>query len=167
MIEEGWRVISSFSTLPVFFILLSVRIIYTNFVEYDRHFLSTYFLVDPFILPYWFYSIQRELIDIFSIIVYFSSTFCPTLGHHRGRIYYKSDVTFIKVNATHCNGPDALLLTAKGSTRKYEDKKCLLYSTKFVLMKKGWQNIHAYIYIYVYIYVWLNIIDIFCLNRFC
>ena len=24
----------------------------TNFVEYNRHFLSTYFLVDPFILPY-------------------------------------------------------------------------------------------------------------------
>ena len=22
------------------------------------------------------------------------STFCPTLGHHQGRIYYKSDVTF-------------------------------------------------------------------------
>ena len=25
--------------------------IYTNFVEHDRYFLSTYFLVDPFILP--------------------------------------------------------------------------------------------------------------------
>ena len=24
----------------------------TNFVEYNRHFLPTYFLVDPFILPY-------------------------------------------------------------------------------------------------------------------
>ena len=104
----------------------------TNFVEHNRHFLSTYFLVDPFILPYWFYSIWRQLIDIFSIIVYFPSTFCPTLGHHQGRMYYKSDVTFIctlllckksiwaiavcsvyfkivnyrtilKVNATHCN----------------------------------------------------------------
>ena len=45
--------------------------IYTNFVEHNGHFLSTYFLVDPFILLYWFYSIRRELIDIFSIIVYF------------------------------------------------------------------------------------------------
>ena len=35
--------------------------IYTNFVEYNRHFLSTYFLVDPFILPYWFYCIRRVL----------------------------------------------------------------------------------------------------------
>ena len=67
----------------------------TNFVEYNRHFLSTYFLVDPFILPYWFYSIRWELIDIFSIIVYLPSTFCPTLGHHQGRIYYKNDVTFV------------------------------------------------------------------------
>ena len=69
--------------------------IYTNFVEYNRHFLSTYFLVDPFILPYWFYSIRREFIDIFSIIVYFQSTFCPTLGHHQGWMYYKSDLTYV------------------------------------------------------------------------
>ena len=26
------------------------------------------------------------------------STFCPTLGHHQGRIYYKSDVTFVLAN---------------------------------------------------------------------
>ena len=48
-----------------------------------------------FILLYWFYSIQRELIDVFSIIIYSLSTFCPTLGHHQGRMYYKSDVTFV------------------------------------------------------------------------
>ena len=68
--------------------------IYTNFVEHNRHFLSTYFLVDPFISPYWFYSIRQELIDVFSIIVYIPSTFCLTLGHHQGRIYYKSDINF-------------------------------------------------------------------------
>ena len=67
----------------------------TNFVEHNRRFLSTYFLVDLFILPYCFYRIRRELIDVFSIIVYIPSTFCPTLGHHQGRIYYKSDVTFV------------------------------------------------------------------------
>ena len=33
----------------------------------------------------------------------------------------------------------------KGSTRKYVDRKCLLYSTKFV------------IYIYIYIYRWYQI----------
>ena len=67
----------------------------TNFVEYNRHFLSTYFLVDPFILPYWFYGIRQELIDIFFIVVCFPITFCPTLGHHQERMYYKSDVTFV------------------------------------------------------------------------
>ena len=69
----------------------------TNFVEHNRHFPYTYFLVDPFILPYCFYCIRRELIDVFSIIVLIPSTFCPTLGHHEGRIYYKSDVTFVFV----------------------------------------------------------------------
>ena len=66
----------------------------TNFVEYNRHFLSTYFLVDPFILPYCFYCIRQELIDIFSKIVFFPSTFCSALGHHQVSMYYKSDVTF-------------------------------------------------------------------------
>ena len=68
--------------------------IYTNFVEHNRQFLFTYFLVDPFILPYCFYRIRWELIGVFSMIVYIPSTFCSTLGHHQGRIYYKSDVTF-------------------------------------------------------------------------
>ena len=67
----------------------------TNFVEHNRHFLSTYFLIDPFILPYCFYRIRRELIDVFSIFVYVPITFCLTLSHHQGRIYYKSDVTFV------------------------------------------------------------------------
>ena len=53
------------------------------------------FFVDPFILPYWFYNIRRELVDVSSIIIYFPRTFCPTLGNHQGRIYYKSDVTFV------------------------------------------------------------------------
>ena len=36
-----------------------------------------------------------ELIYVLSIVVCIPSTFCPTLGHHQGRIYYKSDVTFV------------------------------------------------------------------------
>ena len=48
-----------------------------------------------YVLPYWFYNIRRELVDVSSIIIYFPSTFCPTLGHHQGRIYNKSDVTFV------------------------------------------------------------------------
>ena len=72
----------------------------TNFVKHNRHFLATYFLVDAFTLPYCLYRIRRELIDVFSIIVYIPSIYCPTLGHHQRRIYNKSHVTFV----------DALLL---------------------------------------------------------
>ena len=57
--------------------------------------MSTYFLLDPFEFPYYFYHIRGELIYVLSIVVCIPSTFCPTLGHHQGRIYYKSDVTFV------------------------------------------------------------------------
>ena len=57
--------------------------------------MSTYFLLDPFEFPYYFYRIRRELIYVLSIVVCIPSAFCPTLGHHHGRIYYKSDVTFV------------------------------------------------------------------------
>ena len=55
----------------------------TNFIDHNRYFLSPYFLLDPFVSPYCFYRIRRELIYVFSIIVYIPSTFCPTLGHHQ------------------------------------------------------------------------------------
>ena len=55
----------------------------------------TYFLLDSFEFPYYFYRILGELIYVLSIVVCIPSTFCPTLGHHQGRIYYKSDVTFV------------------------------------------------------------------------
>ena len=59
--------------------------------------MPTYFL-DPFEFPYYFYRIRGELIYVLSIVVCIPSTFCPTLGHHQGRIYYKSDVTFVLAN---------------------------------------------------------------------
>ena len=60
--------------------------------------MPTYFLLDPFEFPYYFYRIQGELIYVLSIVVCILITFCPTLGHHQGRIYYKSDVTFVLAN---------------------------------------------------------------------
>ena len=36
--------------------------IYANFIKHNRHFMSTYFLLDPFEFPYYFYRIQGELI---------------------------------------------------------------------------------------------------------
>ena len=60
--------------------------------------MPTYSLLDPFEFPYYFYRIRGELIKVLSIIVCIPSTFCPTLGHHQGRICYKSDVTFVLAN---------------------------------------------------------------------
>ena len=57
--------------------------------------MSTYFLLDSFEFLYYFYRIWGEFIYVLSIVVCFPSTFCPTLGHHQGRIYYKSEVTFV------------------------------------------------------------------------
>ena len=59
----------------------------TNFIEHNRHFLSTY-LLNPFVLPYCFYGIRQELTYVLSIVIYIPSTFCPTLGHYQRRIYY-------------------------------------------------------------------------------
>ena len=69
--------------------------VYTYLIEHNRHILSTYFLlilsncrIDlPIFGGNWF-------INLF-IISYFPSTFCPTFGHHQGRMYYKSEVTFV------------------------------------------------------------------------
>ena len=33
-----------------------------NFIKHNRHFMSTYFLLDPFEFPYYFYCILGELI---------------------------------------------------------------------------------------------------------
>ena len=95
--------------------------LYTNFIKHNRHSISTYFLLDPFEFPYYFYRFRRELIYVLSIVV--CIPFCPILGHH------------------HSNG----------SRRKYLDIKCplclmKLCLMKFVLTKKCCQNIHIFIY---------------------
>ena len=58
--------------------------------------MPTYSLLDPLEFPYYFYRIRGELIKVLSIVVCIPSTFCPILGHHQGRICYKSDVTFVE-----------------------------------------------------------------------
>ena len=45
------------------------------------------FFVNPFKLPFRSYDIWWESVDKPSIISNFPSTFCPTLGHHQGRMY--------------------------------------------------------------------------------
>ena len=58
----------------------------------------------------------------------------------------------------------------KGSTRKYVDRKCLLCSTKFVLMKKCCQYIYIYdhsqtVSLYHCSSVWLNMRDVSSCNQ--
>ena len=50
-------------------------------IEHYRHFLFAYVFDNPFELPYRSYEIRQELVDKLSIISYFPSSFCPTLGH--------------------------------------------------------------------------------------
>ena len=38
--------------------------IYANFIKHNRHFMSTYFLLDPFEFPYYFYRIRWGGIDL-------------------------------------------------------------------------------------------------------
>ena len=68
----------------------------TNFIKHNRHYMSTYFLLDPFEFPITFIVFGGwELIYALSIVLCIPSTFCPTLGHHQGRIYYKRNVSFV------------------------------------------------------------------------
>ena len=57
--------------------------------------MSTYSLLDLFEFLYYFYRIRGgiDLCIVHSCM--YPYYFLPTLGHHKGRIYYKSDVTFV------------------------------------------------------------------------
>ena len=47
---------------------------YIYFIKHNRHFMSTYFLLDPFEFPYYFYCILGELIYVLSIVACIPST---------------------------------------------------------------------------------------------
>ena len=83
-----------------------------NFIKHNRHFMSTYFLLDPFEFPYYFYRIWGELIFVLSIVVRIPRTFGPTLGHHQGMIYYKSDATFVLAYYHYVSAPLPLKIMA-------------------------------------------------------
>ena len=64
------------------FIIIYIYIyIYIYFIKHNRYFMSTYFLLDPFEFPYYFYRIRGELVYVLSIVVCIPNTFCPTLGY--------------------------------------------------------------------------------------
>ena len=51
--------------------------VYANFIKHNRHFMPTYFLLDPFEFPYYFYRIRGE-IDLGIVQVLNSSAFKKT-----------------------------------------------------------------------------------------
>ena len=96
-----------------------------NFIKHNRHFMSTYFLLDPFEFPYYFYRIRGELIYVLSIVVCIPSTFCPT---------------FVK------NSPLRMPQSRAESTWDIYDYGQLYIIIYFIYF------IHIHIYIYIYIY---------------
>ena len=64
----------SFGECGVTLFALALRSTNANFIKHNRHFMSTYFLLDPFEFPYYFYRIPGELIYVLSIVVRIPST---------------------------------------------------------------------------------------------
>ena len=154
--------------------------IYTNFIEHNRHFLSTYFLLDPFVLPICFYRIRQKLIYVLSIVICIPSTFCPTLGHNQGKIYYKSDVTFVFEYYYYVRASWSLKSIAFAfkwvsinSVNSERHLSILALVWKLILLSVGcmfliYINIYTYIYkaifrfctylkIFIYIYIYIYI----------
>ena len=52
-------------------------------IKHYRHFLSTYFCIEPFKSLYQFYDIWQELVNKPTIINWFPCTFYLILGHHQ------------------------------------------------------------------------------------
>ena len=105
----------------------------TYFIKYNRHFLSTYFCVNPFVLPYWSNDIRRELVNVSSIISWAKSTWKIT---NYGRFINQFPPNIIRS-----------MQQFERINKKYVDKKVSIIF------------IHIYIYIYIYIYKKAMLID--------
>ena len=117
--------------------------------------MSTYFLLDPFEFPYYFYCILGELIYVLSIVACIPSTFCPTLGHHQGRIYYKSDVTFVLAyyNCVRASLPLKVLAFVFECDSIFRKKICRhKMSIMFNEICINEEMLPKYTYIYIYMY---------------
>ena len=80
--------------------------------------MTTYFLLDPFEFPYYFHRIRGELIYVLSIVVCIPSTFCLNLGHHQGRIYYKSDVPFVLAYYYYVIDPPLMMAQSRAESTR-------------------------------------------------
>ena len=55
--------------IHIYFHIYIYIYIYTNFIKHNRHFMSTYFILDPFAFLNCFYRIREELIYELSVVV--------------------------------------------------------------------------------------------------
>ena len=67
----------------------------TYLIEHNKHFCLHIFLLILSNCRIDFMKFDGKLVDKYSIISYFPSTFCPAWGHHQGRKFFTSHVTFV------------------------------------------------------------------------
>ena len=112
------------------------------YIKHNRHFMSTYFLLDPFEFPYYFYRIRGELIYVLSIVVCIPSTFCPTLGHHQGRNTIKVIREFERIQKKICRHKMSIMF----------NEICI---NEEMLPKYTYFKLHEYIYVYIYARIYM------------
>ena len=146
--------------------------IYANFIKHNRHFMSTYFLLDPFEFPYYFSRILGELIYALSIVACIPSTFCPTLGHHQGRIYYKESTRDTCNYGQYLNQFPPNTIKVIREFERIQKKICrhkmsIMFNEICIneeMPKYTHTHTHTHIYIYIYIYIYSHPqTDCFCL----
>ena len=136
--------------------------------------MPTYFLLDPFEFPYYFYRIRGELIYVLSIVVCIPSTFCRILGHHQGRIYYKSLLQSPAESTRDTYNYGQYLNQFPPNTikviREFEriQKKICRHKMSImfneICINEQMRPKYTYIYIYIYIYIY-NGVHLFSSKR--
>ena len=66
------KIIPYFASAPYIYIYIYIYIcifrqhffVNANFIKHNRHFMPTYFLLDPFEFPYYFYRIRGEIVPV-------------------------------------------------------------------------------------------------------
>ena len=107
--------------------------------------MSTYFLLDPFEFPYYFYCILGELIYVLSIVACIPSTFCPT----RDTCNYGQYINQFPQNTIK------VIREFERIQKKICRHKMSIMFNEICIneeMLPKYTHTHIYIYIYIYIY---------------
>ena len=119
--------------------------------------MSTYFLLDPFEFPYYFYCILGELIYVLSIVACIPSTFCPTLGHHQGRMMAQSRAESTRDTCNYGQYINQFPQNTIKVIREFERIQKKICRHKMSIMFNeiciNEEMLPKYTYIYIYIYI--------------